>query len=387
VRDPPSRSPRPADAAETDDIPTRKAQHLAVTARGDVESRTGPGWADIHLLHEAIPRVDRDAVGLGVSFLGRPLRAPLMIAAMTGGHPAASAINACLARAAEKFGLAMGVGSQRAAIRNPQLTTTYRVAREHGPSILLIGNLGAAQLIPQGPLDHPTPALTPEQVHAVARDLGADAIAIHFNFLQESIQAEGDRRAVGILPALRNLVATADVPILAKETGAGVSRGAAWQLAAAGVAAIDVGGVGGTTFAAVEGLRSESQGDAQGARLGEVFRDWGIPTAVSLAAAAPTGLPLIATGGVRSGVDAAKALALGATLVGVARPLLQAALAGGDAAVEAWIGQFLHELRLAVFLTGARSVADLRACPRVIRGDTQAWLTQLGYWEAALPHS
>jgi isopentenyl-diphosphate delta-isomerase len=206
----------------------------------------------------------------------------------------------------------------------------------------------------------------------------ADALAVHLNFLQESVQPEGERNAQGCAAAIAAVVGLVGVPVVAKETGAGLSRETALRLKALGVSALDVGGVGGTSFAAVEGLRAEAQGERQSQRLGEVFRDWGIPTPVSVAAALPSGLPIIATGGIRSGVDAAKALALGATLVGVARPLLQAALEG-DQAVETWIQQFLRELRTVLFLTGSADLSALRRRPRVVTGVTRAWLAQLGY--------
>jgi isopentenyl-diphosphate delta-isomerase len=299
---------------------------------------------------------------------------------MTGGHPDAVAVNACLARAAGRYGLAMGVGSQRAAVRRPELTSTYAVAREAAPGAFLIGNVGAPQLIAQAAADGTaTPPLSLAEVRAALDSLRADALAVHLNYLQETIQPEGDRRAVGALEAIAALAAALPLPVIAKETGAGTSRRSARLLAATGVQALDVGGVGGTSFAAVEGLRAAQQGDTATARLGETFREWGIPTAVSVAAARPVGLPLIATGGIRSGLDAAKAIALGARLVGVARPLLRACLEGGEAAVGRWIETFLAELRAAVFLAGAARVEELRDRPRVILGETREWLAQLGY--------
>jgi isopentenyl-diphosphate delta-isomerase len=358
-----------------DEIERRKGEHLTLAATGDVASRRGPGWSDLHLVHEALPAVDYDAVDLSASFLGRSLRAPLLIAGMTGGHPRAAEVNAVLARAAERHGLALGVGSQRAVTRRPDLAATYAVARREAPDAYLIGNVGAPQLIPQSA----EPALTPDQVRALASSLRADALAVHLNYLQEVVQPEGDRRARGVLGALERLCAELEVPVIAKETGAGLSRRSAKLLAGIGVAALDVGGRGGTSFAAVEGLRARDRGDERAAALGETFRDWGIPTAVSILACAPAHLPIVATGGVRTGLDAAKALALGATLVGVARPLLQAALDGGDAAVEAWIVNFLAELRAAIFLAGAARLADLPRLPIVILGETRAWIEQLGY--------
>ena len=339
----------------------------------DVDSPRGPGWADVHLLHHALPVGDLAAVDLSVEFLGHRLRAPLTIAAMTGGHRGASEVNARLARAAERFGLAMGVGSQRAALRNPHLARTYAVAREVARHAFLIANVGAAQLVPQ---DSGAP-LTPQQLSDAVAMIGADALAIHLNFLEETVQPEGDRRAAGLQEAIVQALGALTVPAIAKETGAGISRAAALELRALGFRALDVGGVGGTSFAAIETARAKAQGDRRRVMLGEVYRDWGIPTAVSIVAASGAGLPIIATGGVRSGLDAAKAIALGATIVGVARPLLAAALLD-DTAVEAWITQFLEELRVAIFLSGGRRVADLRSVPKVVGGETRRWIEDLG---------
>jgi isopentenyl-diphosphate delta-isomerase len=356
----------------SDPVEARKAEHLRVSAAADVNTHVGAGWADVHLIHEALPEVDFDDIDLGVELLGKRLRAPLVLASMTGGHAAALEINAMLARAAERHGLAMGVGSQRAALRNPDLAYTYGVVREQAPSALLIANIGAGQLVDQDS----GPALSVEHARTAVDMLRADALAIHLNTLEESVQPEGDRRTVGAAEALRRVVAGAGVPVLAKETGAGLSVSAALRLRELGVAALDVGGVGGTSFAAIEGLRAASQGDRQGQRLGEVLRDWGIPTAVAIVLAGAARLPMIATGGVRSGLDAAKAIALGATAVGVARPLLRAALED-EATLNRWIEQCVLELRTAVFLTGSRDVADLQRRPRVILGETRAWIQAL----------
>jgi isopentenyl-diphosphate delta-isomerase len=324
--------------------------------------------------------VDLAAVDLSTEFLGHGLRAPLAIAAMTGGHQGGSEVNARLARAAERFGLVMGLGSQRAALRNPQLARTYAVAREVAPHAFLIANVGAAQLVPQ---DSGSPLTSRHLASAVAM-IRANALAVHLNFLEETIQPEGDRRVEGLRDALRAAVGSLGVPAIAKETGAGISPSAATELRAMGFRALDVGGFGGTSFAAIETARAEARGDRRRVALGLVYRDWGIPTAVSVVAAGASGLPIIATGGVRTGLDAAKALALGATLVGIGRPLLAAALKG-DAAVEAWVTQFLDELRVAVFLTGGRSVSDLRSSQKVVLGETRRWIEDLGVECAGVP--
>jgi isopentenyl-diphosphate Delta-isomerase len=355
-------------------IEGRKADHLRLAAEADVEASAAAGWSDVRLVHEALPSIDLCDVELQTEFLGKHLEAPLVIAGMTGGHRAAHQVNAVLARATERYGLAMGVGSQRAALRRADLAYTYTVVRERAPTALLIANIGAPQLIAQDG----TPALTPAEVGEAIDMIQANALAVHLNYLQESVQPEGERRARGVGEAIAELVQRVPVPVIAKETGAGMTRETALRLRDLGVQALDVGGVGGTSFAAVEGMRAEAHGDTAGQRLGALLRDWGVPTAVSTVGAREANLPIIATGGVRSGLDAARALALGATLVGVARPLLHAALEG-DHAVEEWIEQFLAELRTVLFLTGSASVRALRDKPRVLVGQTREWLVQLGY--------
>jgi isopentenyl-diphosphate delta-isomerase len=371
------------DRAENGDlIRARKAEHLRLSAERDVDSRLPAGWEDIRLLHRALPEVDLPDIDLGAEFLGRRLALPLCISSMTGGHPAALEVNVRLARAAQRFGLAMGVGSQRAALSDPTLASTYAVARQAAPDALLFANIGAPQLIPQGD----APALRPGQLLALIDMIAADALAVHLNFLQETVQIGGDQHARGCLAAIADLTATLPVPIIVKETGSGLDRLSAERLAQAGVAVLDVGGLGGTSFAAVEAYRAAAAGDRRRAQLGELYRSWGIPTAVALVLARSTRLPLIATGGIRSGLDAARALALGASLVGVARPLLACAVEGEQALAE-WIEQFAAELRAALFLTGSRTLAELRNRPKVILGETRLWLEQLGDQQAGLDGS
>jgi len=356
------------------EIERRKAEHLALAVGEGVETTARAGWEDVHLVHDALPAIDAREVDVSVRFLGRELRLPLVVSGMTGGHQAARAVNEVLARVAEREGLALGVGSQRAALRNPDLVPTYAVAREAAPTAFLIANVGISQLVAQ----EGEAAISSAEVEELVAMIRADALAVHLNYLEESVQPEGQTRARGAGQALGELARTCRVPVIAKETGAGISRAVALRLRDRGVKAIDVGGAGGTSFAAVEAKRAAARGDDRRALLGERFSDWGVPTAVAVVGAAAAGLPVIATGGVRSGLDAAVALALGATAVGVGRPLLQRALEG-ERAVTEWVRQFELELRTAAFLSGVARAAELRAAPRVVLGDTRAWIEQLGY--------
>ena len=287
------------------------------------------------------------------------------------GTPTAARINAALARAAARHGLAMGVGSQRAALVEPALRDSYAVTRREAPTAFLMANVGAPQLVDQGT----TPALGVDDVRALIDMIEADALVIHLNPLQELIQPAGDRDARGWLEAIGRLAAALPVPVVVKETGGGVSERTARRLVEAGAAAIDVGGRGGTSFAAIEAARAREAGDERSAALGDALGRWGIPTTVSIVLAGGPGSRSIGTGGIRSGLDAAKAIALGASLVGVGRPLLQAVLDGGDEAADGWVQAFGDGLRAAMFLTGSPDLAALRQRDVVVGAATRSWLT------------
>ncbi len=286
---------------------------------------------------------------------------------MTGGFPDAAKINDNLARAAAEVGVAMGVGSERAAILKGQYPESYACVAKHEVP-LKIANLGAPQLIPQGPDSR---VVGVAEARAAMELIRADVLAVHLNFLQEMVQPEGDRRAKGCLARIAELARA--FPVLAKETGAGLSRPVAEALRDHGVRAFDVSGTGGTSFAAVEHYRALDQGAEREARVGKTFWDWGIPAPVSVLETAPLGLPVVASGGVRSGLDVARAIALGAHAAGTAGGVLRAASTSFDA-TRAELETIVHELKVAMFLTGSRTVDELRKAPYVVTGETRAWL-------------
>ena len=270
----PSRGPG-APALEGAAIERRKAEHLRIAAEEDVETRRAPGWDDVHLVHDALPATDAANIDLSARLLGHTLALPLLIAGMTGGHSGAERVNETLAEAAARHGLGIGVGSQRAALRDPSLRRTYAVVRERAPKAFVIANVGVSQLVAQ---DDGAP-LGAKEIRTLVEMVGADAIALHLNYLEESVQPEGQTRASGLDAAIRRLVRQCSVPVIAKETGAGIGGPVARRLRALGVKAIDIGGVGGTSFAAIEALRAQDRGDVARAKLGRVFRDWGLPSA------------------------------------------------------------------------------------------------------------
>jgi isopentenyl-diphosphate delta-isomerase len=353
------------------EIEQRKLEHLQIATSARAQGATSAGWEDVQLVPQAVPELDAADVDLTTPFLGAELRAPVLITGMTGGHEAARKVNARLGEAAELLGIAVGVGSQRAALVDPKLAPTFAAVRERAPSAFVLANIGAAQLIRQGD----TAPLDRGAVSAAIGMVGAQALAVHLNVLQELVQTEGDRATAGFLDAIATLAATSPVPVMAKEVGAGLSRETAIALSSAGVAALDVGGAGGTSFALVESIRAEKAGDRRGARLGRTFADWGLPTAVSVLECRAAGLPLVATGGVRTGLDAAKALALGADLVGIGQPAASAAVRGLDPLLEE-LELFLEELRVALLLCGARNPDALRGLPMVLSGPTRSWAEQ-----------
>ncbi len=348
-------------------IERRKGDHVDICAKEDL-SQDYYYWDDVKLVHNPLPEIDLDEVSTSTTIFGRKLGAPLIISAMTGGYGKAEEINRNLASAAEQFGLGMGVGSQRAALENKELARTYAVIRDFEVP-LRIANLGVPQLIKQGP----TEPIGIEDGRAAMEMIDAHLLAIHMNYLQEIVQPEGDTKSRGGLKALEAF-ATA-LPVIAKETGAGIPREAALKLKKAKVKGLDVGGLGGTSFSAVEYYRAKSAGDSKRANIGRTFWDWGIPTPVAVVVA-NVGLPIISTGGLRSGLDVARALAIGAGCAGMAGRLLPAALEGKDA-VSHELRTIIDELKAAMFLVGAKNVKELAATRALMTGRSKEWLDQL----------
>ena len=336
----------------------RKLEHLDLCAREDVEARRTTLLEEVELLHEALPELSAGEIDLGTSVFGRSLRAPILIAGMTGGAERAGEINRALASAAQKHGLAFGLGSQRAMWLDPELASTYRV-RDVAPDIVLLANLGVVQARDAGP------AAAAELVDAVH----ADALCIHLNPAQELAQDEGDRDFRGCAAAIEALVEALPVPVVVKETGCGLSRRTLARLRAAGVRWVDVAGAGGTSWPGVESLR----GSARQRALGAALREWGIPTAASLCFAREAGFEVIASGGVRDAGDVIRAFALGARLGGMALPWLRAHERGGLAGVLALADELTESLRALMLLVGARDVTQLPLVPRVLGPRLRAW--------------
>jgi isopentenyl-diphosphate Delta-isomerase len=319
-------------------ISSRKADHLRLAAGAGVLHARGPGLDAVRLRHRALPGRDLGDVDLATTLLGAELAAPVLVSAMTGGTAEAGAVNARLARAAAEHGVAMVLGSGRVLLEDPSLIDTFRTAARPP---LLLANLGAGGLDPQG-------------AARLVEMLGADGLSVHLNPIQEAVQPEGRPDFAGLAERIADVAAAlAPLPVVVKEVGFGMDGDDVAELAAAGVAAVDVAGAGGTNWALVEGLR-----DPRAAEVAAPFADWGVPTAEALveAAAAAPGLVLLASGGVRTGVDAAKCLALGARAVGLARPLLQAAQA--DRVGEA-LEVLLDQLRIATWAAGAPAASAL----------------------------
>jgi isopentenyl-diphosphate Delta-isomerase len=360
--------PDPASAPETGglDLSHRKAEHVKVVLGRDVEGRYRY-WNDIQLVHRALPEVDFADLDPSVELLGHRLAAPIVITGMTGGFPDAVKINENLARAAAEVGIAMGVGSERAAVLKGQYPESYSCVARHAVP-LKFANIGAPQIIPQGPDARVVGA---EEVRAAMGLIRADVLAVHLNFLQEMVQPEGDRRARGCLEGIGELAQ--QFPVLVKETGAGLSLPVAESLRDRGVRAFDVSGTGGTSFAAVEYYRALDQGASREARVGKTFWDWGIPSPVSVREVVPLGLPVIASGGIRSGLDVARAIALGATAAGTAGGVLRAASVGYEE-TRTELEALVHELKVAMFLTGSRTLVELQKAPYLITGETRQWL-------------
>ena len=343
-------------------ISKRKDEHLDLATHGDVGFRDRTTLFEcVRLVHDALPEMSLDDVDLEVRILGRKLRAPLLLAGMTGGTERARQINVELASIAEERGYGFGLGSQRAMLKDPNTRQTYEV-RGVAPSTLLLGNIGAVQAA----------QMTTAELEELVRAVGADALCVHLNPAMEVVQSEGDRDFRYIEAMYQRVSAELSCPVIAKETGCGLSRSAAERLSASGVRDVDVSGAGGTSWVAVEAQRAQPADRA----LGQSFWDWGIPTAASLLMVAPSQFrTVIATGGISTGLDAARALVLGANAVGIARPVLQALERGGREQAIAFLSGVERELRTALLLIGARDVAAARQAPRLLTGELAQWET------------
>ncbi|TRU24577.1 MAG: type 2 isopentenyl-diphosphate Delta-isomerase [Microcystis aeruginosa Ma_QC_B_20070730_S2] len=331
------------------EIENRKSEHLRVCIEEDVEfQQLTSDLEKYRFTHCCLPELDRSDIELGTTFLGKSLKAPILISSMTGGTELAHLVNTRLATVAQRYGLAMGVGSQRIALEQPELAPTFAV-RSLAPDILLLANLGAVQLNYGCGL---------EDCLKLVELLEADALILHLNPLQEWVQSGGDSNFKGLLAKIQQICAQLPVPVIAKEVGNGISAVMAKQLIEAGVAAIDVAGAGGTSWAKVESQRAK---DNRQRHLGQVFADWGLPTAECITAIRTLNstIPLIASGGLKNGLDIAKSIALGADLGGLARPFLVAAIES-EAAVDELVKFLIAEIEIVLFCTGNPNLSALK---------------------------
>lgn len=352
---------------DTSDVPSdielikqRKKDGIEIPLQKDVQARTTTTYLEyVRLVHNALPELDLDEINLSTTFLGHRFSAPLIIDSMTGGTDEATIINGRLGELAEKFGFGMGLGSQRAGLKSEELAATYAIARKNAPNAFLIANIGGAQL---------AKGLSIDEARKIVKMISANALVVHLNTLQELVQPEGEPKYRGVLAKITELAKSMDVPVIVKEVGAGISREVAVNLEMAGVSAINVAGAGGTSWAGVEKLRAETADNSLKKHLGEMFWDWGIPTAASLIEVRrAVKLPIIASGGLRNGLEVAKCIALGANMAAMAYPFLKAAAKSKEDLFE-FANTALAELQSAMFLVGARNIQALASSRYILTG-------------------
>lgn len=350
-------------------IEDRKADHINICLNERIE----PGynyWNDVKFIHEALPEVDLDDIDTSCTVLGKRLSFPFIVTAITGGFKGAETINSNIAEACAELGVGMGTGSERAGIDDVD-ERSYTVVRDHDVP-LVIGNIGAPQLIPQ----KRKRAYGPDDMEKAIELIDADYVALHLNFLQEVVQPEGDTNSEGCLCAIRELASK--YPVIVKETGAGISDDTLKRLEGTGIKAVDLAGMGGTSFSAVELYRARNENDAIRTRIGETFFDWGIPTTVALESAT-TKLPLIASGGVRTGLDVARAISMGAVCAGAANLVLEEAIESADA-VKRKLTIIMEELKAAMLLTGSSNINELSKKRYILTGQTEQWIRGMKRW-------
>ncbi len=332
-------------------ISARKLDHLILTSYYNVEHEATTLLEDVVLVPRAAPEASLDGIDSSIVMMGKRLSAPVIVSGMTGGHPLGGEVNAAIASAVEELGLGMGVGSQRAMLRDPSMLDTYRVVRREAPNALIIGNIGAAQLRD----------LRVEDVERLVEAIEADALAVHLNVAQELFQPEGDRDFRGVLEAIAWLAERLPVPVIVKETGHSIDPATVSKLVAAGVEYIDVSGAGGTSWVRVEELRARNAGLERLAEEAATYRNWGLPTALAVMAArwAAPHACILAGGGIRSGLDVVKAVVLGADAATVALPVMRVFAERGERGVRDYLLRLVEEVRKGMLLVGARNIRDL----------------------------
>jgi isopentenyl-diphosphate delta-isomerase len=341
-------------------IKQRKRDGIEIPLNNDVQAKTTSTYLEyVKLIHNALPELDYDEIDISTTFLKRKFSAPLIIDSMTGGAPEAARINGRLGELAEKYGFAMGLGSQRAGLESKELAETYSIARKNAPSAFLIANIGGAQL---------AKGLTIENIKKIIDMIQADALVIHLNPLQELIQPEGELKYKGVFSKISEISGALDVPVIVKEVGAGISKEVAVKLEVSGVSAINVAGAGGTSWAGVEKLRAEASNNDLKIHLGEIFWDWGIPTAASLIEVKKTvKVPIIASGGLRNGIEMAKCIVLGASMCAMAYPFLLKAAESKEQLFN-FADTVIAELKSTMFLIGAMNLSVLKSSRYILTG-------------------
>jgi isopentenyl-diphosphate delta-isomerase len=346
-------------------IKRRKEEGITLCLEKPVQARKVTTlFEDVRLFNDALPEIDFDDIDISTKFLGHKFDAPVFIGAMTGGADMAKKVNKNLAEAAEELGIGMAVGSQRAGLLTKGLAETYSITRKVAPDIFIGSNIGGAQL---------AEGFSIEAAKKLVEMLDADALYVHLNPLQEAIQPEGEPRFGNVLKRIKELSAGLDKPVIAKEVGAGISDTTAKKLQSAGVAAIEIAGMGGTSWSGVESYRAKEANMGLKFKAGNILWDWGIPTAAALyGVRKAVKLPVVASGGIRNGLEMAKAIAMGADLCAMAWPLLRPATISG-AKVKEYIDETIFALKTAMFITGSRNIAELKKARHVITGELKDW--------------
>ncbi|NHJ31974.1 MAG: type 2 isopentenyl-diphosphate Delta-isomerase [Asgard group archaeon] len=357
----------------TDRTANRKQNHIEICCNKlhEIEMSVTTGFEDITFVPNALPDINFDDINMNTEFLKHKFDYPIFISSITGGTKLAKKINTRLAQLAEKYKIGIGVGSQRAAIEDEANIDSFKIVREQAPNAFVAGNLGAVQFNNDFTIKHAEEAI---------EMINADALILHLNPLQEVIQPEGNTNFSDLTAKIKEIGKKLKKPLIVKEVGSGISRDIALDLVDGDIPAIDVAGAGGTSWSQIEAIRAKQQGLTKKQKVGELFKDWGLPTAVSTIEVSKfqDRIEIISSGGIRNGLQAAKALAIGAKLVGIALPLACLAATGTEKQLTNWLEQFIYELKTAMFLVGAEEIENLQFAPMTVTGKTAEWLTVRG---------